>query len=238
MKELLREKGFWASVVISSIGILAGIPFYQIKLPLTAGSFVTSYQTALCSQIFLFLIPVVSVLPMGAVFVREASSGFLKLYITRTSRMEYIKKKIFQIYAGGFLTFLFAGLIIFLVCFLFLYPLEQKGDIPLEAIKISLKILLRISVIGGIMSGISGIFAAVFQNFYMAYGLPFVCFYMLIILKERYFTDMYAMYPVEWIKCEKDWGTNGNGIWIFLIVCSAAVLLSNSIILSHRLQEI
>lgn len=88
------------------------------------------------------------------------------------------------------------------------------------------------------MSGISGIFAAVFQNFYMAYGLPFVCFYMLIILKEWYFTDMYAMYPVEWIKCEKDWGTNGNGIWIFLIVCSATVLLSNSLILSHRLQEI
>lgn len=238
MKELLREKGLWTSVLISFAGIIMGIPFYNIKLPLAAGSFVTFFQTALDSQIILFLIPVTAVLPMGAVYVRESSSGFLKLYITRTSRMEYIRRKTLQIYAGGFLTFFLSGLLIFLLCFLFLFPLELKSSLPLETIGKALELLLRISLTAGIMAEISGIFAAVFQNYYMAYGLPFVCYYMLIILKERYLPDMYAMYPAEWIACEQNWGTDGNGIWIFLLTGSIAVMLLHGLLLYRKLQEI
>lgn len=237
MKELCKEKSFWLSVMISAIGILAGIPFYNIKLPLETGSFVNYFQKGLTSQILLFLIPIASVLPMGAVYVRESGTGFLKMYITRMNRMDYIRKKTVQIYAGGFFTFLLAGLVVFLGCFLFLYPLEQKGDFPIEEIKSALELLLRVAFVGGIMSGISGIFAAIFQNYYMAYGMPFVFYYMLIILKERYFKEMYALYPAEWLKCEKDWGTNGNGIWIFLLAFSALVVLLNSLILNYRLRR-
>lgn len=238
MKELLQEKGFWAAVLISFAGIIIGIPFYNIKLPLAAESFVTFFQTALSSQILLFLIPVTAVLPMGAVYIRESTSGFLKMYITRTSRMEYIRKKTLQIYGGGFLTFFLSSLLAFLLCFLFLFPLELKGSLPLETIGKALELLLRISLTAGIMAEISGIFAAVFQNYYMAYGLPFVCYYMLIILKERYLPDMYAMYPVEWIACEQNWGRNGNGIWVFLLTFSIGVMLLHGLLLYRRLREI
>lgn len=238
MKELLREKGLWIAAFISFAGILAGIPFYDMKLPLEAGSFVTFFQKALNSQLILFLIPVAAVLPMGAVYVKESASGFLKLYITRTSRMEYIKRKTLQIYAGGFLTFFLSGLCAFLFCFLFLFPLELKGSVSWETISKALELLLRISLVGGIMAEISGIFAAVFQNYYMAYGLPFVCYYMLIILKERYLPGMYALYPAEWIACEKNWGTEGNGIWIFLLTFSMAVMLLHGLLLYRRLQDI
>lgn len=239
MKELLKEKGLWISSLLCFGAFLAGFPFYEIKeIPLAEGSFVKLYQGAMDTQIVLFLLPIASVLPMGAIYVKESFSGFIRLYISRISQMQYIRKKTLQIYAGGFLPFFFAGAATLLLCFLSIYPMEFQGKIPWESVWESGKFLLRISLVGGILAEISGIFAVAFCNYYMAYGLPFVCYYMLIILKERYFTNMYAMYPAEWIKCEQDWGTDGLGIWIFFAAFSIAAMLFHSLLLYGRLKEI
>ena len=152
--------------------------------------------------------------------------------------MQYIRRKTLQIYAGGFLPFFFAGILGALFCFFFIYPLELQGALPWESVWETLRLLLRICLVGGIFAEVSGIFAALFRNYYMAYGLPFVCYYMLIILKERYFTEMYAMYPAEWVKCQQDWGEDGLGIWVFLAVFSLAVMLLHGLLLYHRLREI
>ncbi len=218
--------------------ILFAIPYSKIELPLASGTFLQYYKTALASQGILFLIPIISVLPEGAVYVKESSNGFLKLYITRISRMDYIKRKIFLIYVGGFLPFFAAGVVAFLFSFLAFYPLELKGVIEKESVWEVLFLLLRICFVGGITAEISGIFAAVFRNYYMAYGLPFVCYYLLIILKDRYLPDLYAMYPGEWVLPKQDWGTNGMGIWVFFLVFSGAVCLLHGLVLHYRLKEI
>lgn len=238
IKELLRDKGLWIAVLITAIGMLTGIPFYEMKVPLETGSFIDYFQTAVSSKQLFFLMPVVSVLPMGAVYIRDRASGFLKLYITRTSRKEYIRRKILQIYVSGFLIFLFAGMMILAFSFLFLFPLELKGKWQGEDFMEVLKMFFRVTLVGGIIAEISGIFAGVFQNYYMAYGLPFVCYYILIILKERYLPEMYSMYPIEWIQCEQDWGKNGSGIWFFLLLFSIMTVLMNGLVLYHRLREI
>lgn len=238
MRELWKDKGFWAAVVVSFFGMAAGFPFYQIRVPLEPGSFLKFYQTGLEAQVLLFLIPIAAVLSPGASYVRESSSGFLKLYMTRTNRMDYVKRKTFCVYAGGFLPFFLAGILGLSLSFLFLYPLELKGDFSWEGICLVLKILLRISFMGGIFAQLSGIFAVVFQNYYMAYGLPFVIYYMMIILKERYFPKLYALYPGEWMVCKENWGEKSGGIWVFFLVFSLAVLLIHSLLLYWRLKEI
>lgn len=239
MKELLREKVFWISSLFCLAALLVGFPFYQIEeLPLGEGSFIKFYQQALDTQIVLFLLPIATVLSTGAVYVRESSSKFLRLYISRIDRMEYIQKKTLQIYAGGFLPFFFAGMTGMLLSFLAIYPVELQGAAPWESVFESCRFLLRICLVGGILAEISGIFAAAFNNYYMAYGMPFVCYYMLIILKERYFTNMYAMYPAEWVKCEQGWGMEGIGIWIFLALFSLTAMLLHGLILYVRLKDI
>lgn len=238
MKELLHEKGLWTASVICAAAMMVGFPFYQVKPPLETGSFLKFLQEALEAQILLFLIPAAAVLPVGASYVRESSTGFLKLYILKMNRTEYVKRKTLQIYAGGFLPFFFAGAGLLLCCFLFLFPVEFQGIITWQMFWKPASVLLRISLIGGIMAEVSGIFAAVSENYYMAYGLPFVSYYMLIILKERYFTEFYALYPAEWVKCQQDWGVDGTGIWMFLAVFSVVVMLLHSLLLYGRLQEI
>lgn len=238
MKELLREKGLWISSWIFLFVLFLGFPFSQIETPLNTGSFIKFYQEMLHAQAVLFFIPILSVLPVGAAYVKDSSSGFLKFYITRMNRMEYIKRKTYQIYMGGFLPFFFSGMTAFLICFLFLFPLEIAGSFLWEDFFETLLLLLRICLTGGILAEISGIFAVLCCNYYMAYGLPFVCYYMLVILKERYLPDMYAMYPGEWIVFEKGWGADGSGIWIFFAVFSLTALWMHALLLYVRLQKI
>lgn len=238
MKELLQEKGFWAAALLSFLGMAGGFHYYEIEYPLSQGSFLKFYQTALDSQVMLFLIPIAASLSSGAAYVRESSCGFIKFYISRISRMEYIKRKTLQIYAGGFLPLFLSGISGLLLCFLFLYPLELQGGISWETVWENILLLLRISVIGGITAELAGIFGAIFRNYYMAYGLPFVSYYMLIILKDRYLPNMYAMYPKEWVTCQQNWGADGMGIWIFFLAFSLAALLFHGLILYYRLKEI
>lgn len=238
MGEIGKEKSLWLLSVFCFAAMTAAVPFSKMELPLRAGTFLQYYKTALSSRGILFLIPIISVLPEGASYVKETSNGFLKLYIIRISRMDYIKRKILLVYAGGFLPFFVAGVLSFLFHFLLFYPLELKGVIEKEGVLEVLFLLSRICLVGGIMAEISGVFAAVFRNYYMAYGLPFVCYYLLIILKDRYLPDLYAMYPGEWIVPQQDWGTNGMGIWMFFFVFSVGVCLLHGLLLYHRLKEI
>lgn len=238
MEELLQEKSLRIAVFICFVAMVCSIPFYNLKFPMEAGSFLIFYQNALQAQLLLFLIPIASVLPMGASYVKESSSGFLKFYITRISRIKYVRKKLLQLYGGGFLPFFLGGLCAMMVCFAVIYPFEYQGDLSGEDIRNAIFLLFRISMVGGVMAEISGIFAAVFRNYYMAYGLPFVIYYMMIILKERYLPDMYAIYPKEWIVCEKDWGMEGFGIWIFLLLFSIIATLLHGMALHERLREI
>lgn len=238
MNELLREKSLWAASALCFAVLVIGFPYDQIKLPLQTGAFLKLYQEALGTQMVLFCIPIVSVLPVGAVFVKESAGGFLKLYIHRISRAEYIRRKTMQVYVGGILPFFFAGILGALVCFLGLYPLELKGELAAADLWKAALLLLRICLIGGITAEVSGIFAALSRNYYMAYGLPFVCYYLLVILKERYLPEMYAMYPGEWIAVEQGWGADGSGIWWLLAAGSLAMGLLHELALYVRLKEI
>ncbi len=238
MGEIGKEKAFWLLSAFCFLAIVFAVPFSKMEFPLAAGSFIRYFQSALASKGMLFLIPIVSVLPAGASYVRDSSGGFLKLYAVRISRVEYIQRKTFLIYAGGFLPFFLAGILAFFAGFLFLFPLERKGEVELALVFDSLGMLLRICFVGGIFAEISGVFAAVFKNYYMAYGLPFVCYYLLIILKDRYLPDFYAMYPGEWILAEQYWGRDGSFIWVFFLAFTALVCLLHGVVLGWRVKEI
>ncbi len=102
MKELFKEKGLWTASLFCLAAMAANLPLDNMKLPLETGSFLIFFSASLDTKTILFLIPAASVLPMGATYVREFSSGFLKLYLVRISRMEYVKRKIIEIFSGVF----------------------------------------------------------------------------------------------------------------------------------------
>lgn len=238
MRYLRLDKNTAAGLFLTIAGILFGTPFYELKIPLQAGSFYILFQKGLTGNIMEFLLPVAAVISGGGIFLHEYESGFLKFSISRTGRMVYIREKTILSCFKTVVTLLAGGLLVLVVYFLYLFPMELKQSIDVEKILETLYTLLRLSLTGGIIAGLSGIFGGLFLNYYMSYGIPFVCYYMLIILKDRYMTKFYSLYPPEWIYPKHYWGKENAGIWYFLITVQVMVILLYSLILHFRLKEI
>ncbi|MEG0383004.1 MAG: hypothetical protein RR514_07350, partial [Christensenella sp.] len=75
---------------------------------------------------------------------------------------------------------------------------------------------------GALWSLVGGLFATVTMSKYMAYAAPFIFYYVLVILSQRYFTDLYVLNPQEWLNPTEVWG---GGIW------GAALLMGELIVL-------
>ena len=60
----------------------------------------------------------------------------------------------------------------------------------------------------------------------MAYAAPFIIYYLLIILHERYFTELYVLYPKEWLEPTQAWGGWGAAILVVLLTALGGVVFA------------
>ena len=73
----------------------------------------------------------------------------------------------------------------------------------------------------------------------MAYASPFVFYYVLIILHDRYLKDIYILNPREWISPTDTlwvWGIWGSVLWMAELIFLVTVVLS--ILMYPRIEEI
>ncbi|MDD3797153.1 MAG: ABC transporter permease, partial [Lachnospiraceae bacterium] len=119
---------------------------------------------------------------------------------------------------SGFLAWVLAGVLMLGIYFIIYFPLEQQGSISLSAVTDFVAVLIRAGLTGGVVSTLGGICAVVSESIYMAWGLPFVGWYFCMILQERYVSGALWLYPPEWLKAEAQWGVNGLGLWLFLLL--------------------
>lgn len=69
-------------------------------------------------------------------------------------------------------------------------------------------------------------FAALTDSKYMAYASPFVLFYLLIILYERYFDKLFVLYPREWLNPSPRWVFGKIGVAVLLTEFSLLMALA------------
>ena len=69
-------------------------------------------------------------------------------------------------------------------------------------------------------------FAALTDSKYMAYASPFVLFYLLIILYERYFDKLFVLYPREWLSPSPRWVFGKIGVAVLLTEFSVLMALA------------
>lgn len=189
-------------------------------------------------DLIVFIIPIVSSLIYGGIFLREYNTGFIKIYISRINKKQYVAKKIIATALKSVGTYLLIGGLIILIYTCFFYSIKEKQILPASELGKLILILLRISIIGGIIATVSGILGTVFLNYYMAYGLPFVMYYLLVIIKERYLEKLYTIYPIEWMTPKNYWGKGNWGLWAYLVIIYLIVIVIYKLVLDHRLQEV
>lgn len=168
------------------------------------------FQSGLESQLFQISVPVLTSIPYSTAWLSEYQSGFIKEYLPRSGRTPYILGKFLACGISG-------GALLTMACFICVETGNQE--------EIAINYLL-LFLSGMFWAVVSATLAAAANSRYVAYGGAFVLFYMLVILYERYFENLYCLYPVEWYAPEHTWVLGDTGIVLMLggmILCTGII---------------
>lgn len=236
---MLREKKLYLAVLAALGAILAGTDWPDLKsVPLPAGTFLILPKNALGAETAFFLIPLAAVLPCGEEYLRERQWNFIRFLLVRRGRQEYILDKVLTAALSGAAVWLggtaLAVLFFFLVFFGFESPWTGQWSALLDLLAAAGRVCLTASA----LSSCSAALGALSGSVYLALGLPFLCYYACMILRERYLEEVYSIDPSEWILSSADWGSGGYGLWVFLILLALSMAALHAVILQKRLEEV
>lgn len=153
------------------------------------------------SDMFRISVPVLASFPYSTAWLLEYQSGYVKACLPRSGVAGYILGKFFACGISG-------GLLEFTGCFFYRLIMGKEGTGNMN--------LFLVFLSGMLWAVCAAVLAAWSNNRFVAYGGPFVLYYLLVILYERYFENLYCLYPYEWLAPEHDWILGEQGIVLLL----------------------
>lgn len=217
---------FFACVLIVPIILLLSsldvvLAAFRAGGPLGTGFHIQFLKIALDSEAMSFCAPILCALPFTAAFTEDMSSGFIRAYLPRTSVNRYIRSKNIACAISGGLSLALGILCAYALSAMLFLPREVApvagGEIP--PVFPDIMGTVGLFFLSGAFWSLTGLLFATFTGSkYMAYASPFVLFYVLIILCERYFPDLYALYPREWMNPTDKWRLGSFGVILILSV--------------------
>ena len=256
-----RSWGFGIGVIgtmlvltIGSLGfILAAFKQMASSDGLINGFHEQALLAGLSSDIMLFSAPILCALPFTAAFVDDFKSGYIKQLLPRIGKKPYMKSKIgTAVLSGGLVPFL-GIMAVYLVFALVFTPMELapqlqqtigfKGALmisgpsapsPFSAI---LGNAMLFFLFGGLFSLIGFLCASVSMSRYMAYASPFILYYVLIILCDRYMQQLYVLNPQQWLTPSGLWPGGVWGIALLLFELVLVVAVCCYVSMSGRLAD-
>lgn len=181
---------------------------------------------ALSDDVILFAAPIFATVPFSGAFVEDVKSGYTKQVLPRTTVKDYVIRNEMTCAVSGFLTIVFGLLIGAAIITLAITPIETFSSVPVESVFV--KIIGRIGLYGlaGALWAMVGMLCStITMNSYMAYASPFILYYVLIILQERYARDYFMLNPQNYLTLEGKWPFGGWSAAITMLVLLIAVML-------------
>lgn len=246
VKRALIGKGFLTGItgmvlviVLSSIESMIGM--VRNPAALQNGYHAKFIMDALSSDWVTLALPILCALPFTTAFVDDIKSGFIKQFLPRSGVKPYINGKLLACGLSGGLA-LFTGIVLaYGISALVFTPMELALTPEETAQPYFAQLLMKAATLffSGAFWSLAGFtFAALTMNRYMAYASPFIIYYVLIILNERYFSDLYVLYPKEWLFPSDAWVLGGFGVILLLVELSAVVCLGFAIVAGRRLSHV
>lgn len=207
----LFSPAFGLAVIGTVVSVFLGagvslLSAFQSEDMLGAGFYRDIVVEGIRSDLFLFMLPILCVIPYAASYLEDRRSGFVKIYLIRTSRRGYLTGKALAcMLSGGFCLVLGIGLALIFSKMAF-QPMELPSETAFsekDGWDTLINTLSRMCLSGAFWSFVGMDLSAITSSKYMAYGGSFILYYVLIILCERYFPGCYVLYPKEWIYPER-----------------------------------
>lgn len=177
------------------------------------------------SQWLSLVLPIFCALPCASIFADDVKSGFIKEYLPRTTFNGYVRQCVMSNVVGGGIAPVAGILIAYAVSAALFIPMEGAGEGSMSIV--TLLPTCGLYFLSGALWAVVGLTVSSFtRSRYMAYASPFIIYYLLIILHERYFSSIYVFYPKEWIEPTQAWGGAGAAILVALLTASCAAVFS------------
>lgn len=234
LRQSCRGAGFWLGVIL--IPLLVFVPQADtlaeaLRQPegQAAGFALRFFQEGIKGDSLAFFLPLLCALPAAAGFLDDWKTGYLKFVLPRCRRGSYLWGKILACAVSGGLVLLLGLLLAAGACLIALSPLEQAAldaDSLRGLLRQLLPSVLLLSLSGGFWAAFGMLFSTVTGSRYVAYLSPFIGYYLLVILCERYFPALYVLYPREWLFPGEGWplGALGAALWVGELLLLALAL--------------
>lgn len=221
--------------------IIEGVALRKVweQLPITA-LLPSNYHTeiiidALSTESVLSYVPIISTLPFSAVYVDDLTSKFVRFYLARSDYQSYLVSRIIMCFLCGGSVILLGGLLSWGFSTLLFLPLEKEA-VAIARTQLS-QILGLLFLSGGLWAVMGMTMSTVMESKYIAYASPFVIYYLLVILCERYSLGTYLLYPPNWT-IPDIWPYGVWGATIFLLELTVVFGIFFMIRAGRRLREL
>lgn len=189
--------GIILMLVLSSAETL--LRFIPITTPIPQHYHWTLLENALRSDTVSPFIPILAALPFSACYIDDLKNKFARYFVIRCGNGTYIISRVCVCFLSGGLAIVTGILITAVLAAIVFVPLEQEciGS-SFNAMQNFGKFLLLYFITGGFWAVVGMAMSTIMESKYISYATPFVLYYLLVILYERYVSDLFIIYPKTW----------------------------------------
>lgn len=209
----LREAS-WVRVLVGVFAMAAVIVFasadslikvYRERQMLEYDYHTNLILTAIQSDTVAPFLPILAVLPFSAAYIDDVKSKFARFFLIRTSYRAYLLSRCLVCFLLGGLIPLLGVLLCWGGGSLVFLPMEYAPKSPSDAPAMLMKSCSLLFLSGGMWAVAGMAMSTLMESKYIAYASPFVLYYLLVILYERYLPKCFLIYPREWIAPSNLW---------------------------------
>lgn len=172
--------------------------------------------TALCSNMVASFLPIAAGLPFTASYIDDVKSRFARFFLIRTDYGTYLVSRILVCFLSGGLVIATGTLLAWGASALLFLPMEKAAEASSDSTALLLKTCGLLFLNGGLWAVVGMTMSTIMESKYIAYASPFIVYYLLVILYERYFPNAWLLYPKNWLDPE---------IWPYGVGSAALFLL-------------
>lgn len=156
----------------------------------------------LLSDTFPFFIPVIAGLPFSATYLEDVRSKYVLFFLIRDSYQGYILSLSIACWlcGGGAVLLGVLGAWGFTAS---VFPSLVQTTESLQVLEEQIAMQMTLLFLNGGLWAVFGMtMSTIMESKCIAYASPFIVYYLLVILYERYFPDAWHLYPKNWLNPE------------------------------------
>lgn len=192
--------------------------------------------SALQTKVANSFVPILAVIPFSGKYIEDVKSKFVRFYLVRSGRNFYLLNRISGSFACGGSMFFCGGAAAWSIASLLFTPMEKTVSTSGFTTQLLLNLIV-LFLVGGMWSVVGMTISSFMESQYIAYTSPFIIYYLLFILCERYFPNAALLYPPNWTNPDV-WPFGALGVAIFLLELTAICGIVFIIRAGKRLQEL